>query len=165
MTIEEFAQFLAGTVLLDVALRGARVERPTNAGDDFEGLMFGERADLISAEEERAVIDATLGVRCLEGPTDDETSVATLEITLRVTYKTPRRMDDEVFAQFQAVTLRLHTVPFAREWFRDMSGRMGLRPIVLPLAIAHPAAMPSGQTKVRRKRTSRAPASNSTSSD
>lgn len=123
--------------------------------------MFGERADLILAEDGRAVIDATLGVRCLDDLSDDETSVATLEVTLRVTYETPRRMDHEVFSQFQAVTLRLHTVPFAREWFRDMSGRMGLKPIILPLAIAHPAAVPRGSVKPRRKRSPRAGANTS----
>lgn len=135
---DEFAEFLKGTVLEDLVLWEAFVWRPPRSHLPERALRFGFRARLVEAEENRAVVDASHGVlvRPPDGPP------VRIEVTYRVTYRTPRQMTEEIFRLFRRVTLRLHTVPFAREWFRDVSGRMGIPPVVLPLELAHPAAVP-----------------------
>lgn len=136
-----FTEFLQGTVLEDISIWSVAAERYADKVPDDVGLQYGEASKFHSCEQGRAVIDATYGVRLVrEGSVD---ALAEMEVTLRAIYSVPETMDEELFAQFSKVTLRIHTVAFAREWFRDMSSRMGLTPIILPLALAHPAAVPA----------------------
>lgn len=146
MTSDAFAEFLTNTVLKEVSIRSVHVDRPENSVSHFDELLFGEQDVLVSASDNMAVIDKIFGIKCIH----ENIEVATLEVTYRVTYQTPKKMDAEAFKHIRGVTLRLHTVPFAREWFRDISGRMGLPPIILPLAIAHPAAIPNDVRKVEK---------------
>lgn len=146
---EVFNEFLGQTVLEDISVWEATIARPGESDADEREFRFGERAELIFADKGKAIIHATYGV--LEFA--DSKEVMRLEVTMRAAYRTPKKMSPEIFEQFRRVTLRLHTIPFAREWFRDASGRMGIEPILLPLAIAHPAAMPRPTRPKARKAT------------
>ncbi len=134
---EAFTSFLAGTVLEDISVWEVSVTRQCESMGKKRQYHFGDRAELVSFVEDRAVVHATYGILVKE----DGSEIVNLEVTLRACYQTPELMTPDIFEQFRKVTLRLHTIPFAREWFRDMSGRMGIEPILLPLAIAHPAAV------------------------
>lgn len=135
---EKFAGFLAGTVLRDISIWEAHVTRGGADPDGERSYGFGEDASLVSAERSRAIIHATYGIRVFDG----DKEAVTMEVTMRAVYETPSKITDAIYEQFRKVTLRVHTIPFAREWFRDISGRMGIEPVLLPLALAHPAAMP-----------------------
>lgn len=114
-------------------------ERFTESLPDKLELQYGDAAEMRSSQNGKAVILATYGVRLKEE--GGENQLAVLEVTLRAVYDVPECMDDALFEQFRAVTLRIHTVAFAREWFRDASARMGLSPIILPMELVHPAAV------------------------
>lgn len=139
LTSDQFAAYLSGTVLEDIRLWESSISRGAATEGAKPTYSFGEGAELAESDAHHAVIHASFGIKVLE---DDE-EAATLEIKLRAAYRVPSRMTKELFEQFCKITLRLHTVPFAREWFRDMSGRMGIDPILLPLALTHPAAVPA----------------------
>jgi hypothetical protein len=125
-------------VMRDISVWESGTSRGPSKTEDICEYQYIEHAELISAEADQAEVHATYGARA--NGTDGE--VATLEVVLRVIYRTPSRMSDDFFEQFRKVTLRIHTLPFAREWLRDASARMGLGPIILPLAVTHPAAVP-----------------------
>lgn len=133
---DTFNEFLGQVVLKDICVWEATIARQGNSKVGEREFRFGERTELVFADEGNAIIHATYGVLEFEG--DEE--VMRLEVTMRASYQTPKIMNPEIFDEFRKITLRLHTIPFAREWFRDASGRMGIEPILLPLAIAHPAA-------------------------
>lgn len=144
---EAFSEFLAETVLEDICLWEASIVRPNQQHEGERTYRFGEHAELVDADEHRAIIHATYGVAQMAG----DLEAVVLEVTMRAVYQTPEQMSAEIFEQFRKLTLRLHTVPFAREWFRDASGRMGIGSILLPLALAHPAAMPRRKGKTVKK--------------
>jgi len=134
-----FEAFLRETVLLDISVWSIAAERIVTELPDPLELQYAEQSSLQSADDKRASLLATHGVRLIYPGSN--TPVAILEVTMRALYQVPERMTDALFEQFRQVTLRLHTTPFAREWLRDASARMGLPPIMLPLALAHPAAV------------------------
>jgi len=138
---EEFDQFLRGLVLKDVSpvLLHAELQAGSNLGKAVE-LEFGERATLIRASKTEAIAQVGFAVRVVR-PNSDE-PLAQFQTVYQVTYLTEQTMTQQCFDQLRKVTLRIHTVPFAREWIRETSARLGLKPIVLPLSIAHPAAVP-----------------------
>jgi len=133
---DTFNEFLGQVVLKNICVWEATIARQGDSKAGEREFRFGERTELVFADKGNAIIHATYGVLEFEG--DEE--VMRLEVTMRAAYQTPRTMNPEIFDEFRKITLRLHTIPFAREWFRDASGRMGIEPILLPLAIAHPAA-------------------------
>ncbi len=143
LTSDAFAAFLAGSTLEEISVWEVFVTRQSESEGKKRQYHFGDQAELVSSSPDRAVIYATYGILVKE----DESEIANLEVTLKACYQTPELMTPEIFEQFRQVTLRIHTIPFAREWFRDMSGRMGIEPILLPLAIAHPAAVRRRPTK------------------
>lgn len=145
LTPQQFATFLAGTVLVDISLWEAQVTRGQGKPGGNRSYAFGEEARLVEVDERRAVIDASYGIRVMSG----DSELATMEVTMRATYETPSEMTDETYEEFRKVTLRIHTIPFAREWFRDASARMGIEAVLLPLALAHPAAVPRRKSKRR----------------
>lgn len=144
---EKFADFLAGTVLRDISIWEAHVTRSEADPDGERRYAFGEEASLVSADKSVAIIHATYGIRVFDG----DKEAVTMEVTMRAVYETPSKLTEAIYKQFCKVTLRVHTIPFAREWFRDMSGRMGMEPVILPLALAHPAAVPKA-TKPRARK-------------
>ncbi|GMV35805.1 MAG: hypothetical protein AMXMBFR61_03130 [Fimbriimonadales bacterium] len=170
VSAEEFAAFLSGLVMRSIRIVRCEAEvasRP--ATDDSQALLeFGEDAELVTCEDRIAVVHATYGVRLIVLGADgvpEGQPAAELTVTYRVEYDVESPMTEDIFAEFRKVTLRLHTIPFAREWIRETSARMGIRPILLPLALSHPAAVPhrpapgSGSpTRGKRVRASRRPA-------
>lgn len=145
----DFTTFLGGVVLQDISLWASSTIRLSDRAGGKRKFLFGESNELVSADKKSAVVLATYGVQVLD---DDDQELAVMEVTWRVQYETPQQMTEEIFEVFRGVSLRLHTVPFAREWFRDQSARMGLEPILLPLALAHPAAVkprPSEKPKAK----------------
>lgn len=123
-------------MLKDICVWEANIVRSEERDMGARDFRFGERMQLIDTEDGKTTFHATYGV--LEFSGDKE--VMRLEVTIRAVYETPKEVSAEIFGEFLTVSLRVHTIPFAREWFRDASGRMGIEPILLPLAIAHPAA-------------------------
>ena len=148
----DFERFLRGLVMKEICIERVQAEvlnRSTTGGE--EAVDYGEKSVLISATESEAVILASYAVRLV--PSGGVQPSAHLQATFRVTYGTEERMTDACFEQLRRLTLRIHTVPFAREWFRDASGRMGIETILLPLSIAHPGAIPHGsRSRTRNKR-------------
>lgn len=114
-------------------------------------IEFGHAPSLHRATSKRAEISVLHGARIfLEGEKED---LALLTVTYRVEYETPSKMSPELFDLFRRVTLRLHTTPFAREWIHEQSLRMGIAPILMPLAVSHPAAVgPAERRKNDRRR-------------
>jgi hypothetical protein len=141
---EEFARFLAGVTMLDLRIVRCEANLPgaPPPGQESIGIEFGEDAQLVRSTKTEAVVRASYGVRLVEADAPDQ-EVARLLVVYEVTYATEREMTPETFEVFRARSLRLHTIPFAREWLRETSARMGLEPVLLPLALAHPAAVPS----------------------
>lgn len=138
LTPEQFSRYLRGTVLLDISAWSVAADRFTDTLPEELEIRYAEKSELMSTSDSRATILTSYGVR-IHGAGSSEI-LAEMEVTFRAVYEVPEAMQKEIYDQFKKVTLRIHTVPFAREWFRDMSSRMGLDPIVLPLALAHPAA-------------------------
>lgn len=147
---DRFTRFLEQTVLRDISIWSVSADRVSDDIPEGVEIGYAEKAELKSSVESRAVIFATFGVRIRPKGGDD--TLAELRVTLRAVYEVPEKMAPEIYRQFEQVSLRIHTVPFAREWFRDMSARMGMEPIILPLALAHPAAArrPRRTTKGKR---------------
>jgi hypothetical protein len=149
---DDFAKFLQGLVMRDISIQSLQAEVLEKEGSQGKlDLEYAERFSLEHAAKREAEIAATYAVRLVRA--NEVAPVAQLSVTYLVRYSTAEKMTEACFDQLRRVTLRIHTVPFAREWFRDTSGRMGLEPILLPLAIAHPAAIPSGAPERTQRNT------------
>lgn len=135
----EFNEFLRATVLQEISLWESNVVRTSSQIGPQERYQWGENASLLKSDDRAADILATFGIRIMDG----EIETARLELTLKLAYETPTPMTDAMFDQFCKITLRIHAGPFAREWFRDTSSRMGIKPILLPIAFVHPAGVPN----------------------
>ena len=146
---EKFAEFLRDTVLEDISICSVSAERFVDTLPQEFTMQYGDASELKVSDHCRAVIHATYGVRLADASNDE--AAAVMEVTLRAVYGVPEEMTEAIFEQFKKVTLRIHTVSFAREWIRDMSSRMGLQPILLPLALAHPAAVRNTKKKPTKK--------------
>jgi hypothetical protein len=147
---EEFERFLSGLVLKDICGERFQAEVIDREAVSKEfAIEYGERAELVSSSKNEAIALVSYAVRLT--PRENETPFAHLQATYRVTYHTAEAMNPACFEQLRRLTLRIHTVPFAREWFRDASARLCLEPILLPLSIAHPAAIPKKMAKPRKQ--------------
>lgn len=147
---EAFTRFLEGLLLTDLRLSRCEAAVCPSEGPrtGARAIEFGHDAALVSATATSALVRASYGVRIVA---DDSpgAELARLLVVYDVSYTTCEEMTLELFEVFRAVSLRLHTIPFAREWLRETSARMGLEPILLPLALAHPAAVPPTKSPKR----------------
>lgn len=151
---EAFAKFLHGLVMKSLTL--VRCEavavQPSKKRGEGHAIEFGQDAELIEATPTAAIVRASYGVRIVDLAADTESKgaeLARLFVVYEVAYATDEQMTQGLFEVFREVSLRLHTIPFAREWLRETSARMGLDPVLLPLALAHPAAVPASKTQQR----------------
>lgn len=133
---KEFERFLKGLQLQDLRVRKVAAESFGKGEPEGTQYDFGFDAELVEVSDHSASIDVVYGVRVRTG--DEGALQAHLEVCFRVDYLTETMMTRPIFEQFMPISLRVQTLPFAREWFRDASGRMGLSPILLPIALAQP---------------------------
>lgn len=140
-----FAEFLRGLKMEQIWVESSscNVNRSMLDGADGVEIEFGYAPKLLEATKKFASISVLFGARLLRKTREAETDEAgLLTVRFRVRYSTQQKMTAEIFDEFRKVTLLVNTVPFAREWIHDQSLRMGLDPILLPLALTHPAAAP-----------------------
>ncbi|RMG24771.1 MAG: hypothetical protein D6724_05370 [Armatimonadetes bacterium] len=148
-----FNQFLQGVRMTDLWLQSCQAHVLDRAPISRERkkkqliLEFGFAPELVKATARKAVVDVTFGVKVKRKKQADSKELAFLSVTFQVAYETKTKMTNEIFDQFSKVTLLVHTVPFARQWLHTQSVQMGIEPILLPLAISHPAAVPRGLRK------------------
>ncbi len=146
---ERFGAFLADTVLEDISIWGASARLRDELPDELE-MQYGDSFELHTC---------TTITRQRFMPHMGCDSLKPAQTNRLQYWKSPcapytrcrRQWTKPLFEQFQMVTLRVHTISFAREWIRDMSARMGLRPILLPLALTHPAAVRAPKKRTGKK--------------
>lgn len=147
LTPAEFESFLGGTRLAGIWIKSAECrlsdsELAMNAAQEV-GLEIGFASELDSSSETRTEISVLVGVRLVSDvPGSEGEEIGLIAVTYRIVYDTESKMTDRIFEQFSKLTLRLHVVPFARAWIHEQSIRMGIQPVLLPLEICHPAALP-----------------------
>lgn len=150
LTNAEFTEYLKGVVMSEISIEssGCRVvdRKLLSRSGKASIAEFGYGSKLAKATKLKAEVLVLHGVQVLppdatpsERPVRSD-AIAHLTVEYRVVYQTPSKMTPEIFEQFRKVTLRLHTIPFAREWIHSQSTQMGLDPLLMPLAISHPAA-------------------------
>jgi hypothetical protein len=105
-------------------------------------LEYGLSRKLLSALAKKATAKVTFGVAIRDKSRKQNQELGALYVTFVVEYETPSKMTEEIFQQFSKVTLHVHTAPFARQWIHAQSLQMGIEPILIPLALSHPAAAP-----------------------
>lgn len=71
---------------------------------------------------------------------DDET-VAYLEATIGVDFRSEDPMTDDFFSIFKSINLPVLTWPYLRSFVSDIYGRMGLQPATLPAFISMPSKL------------------------
>lgn len=143
--------FLEGLRLSEISLKScqAKLNDSDLPFDPKITIRLLHASNLIESRETSAVVDTIFLVKLLEDeedypePEDDPelmNELAVLAIEYRVRYETNARMTDAIFKAIKGRTLRLHTVPFARQWIHQTTTAMGLEPVLLPLELTHPAA-------------------------
>jgi hypothetical protein len=143
--------FLEGLRLSEISLKScqANVNDSDLPFDPKITVRLLHASNLIESGENSAVVDTIFLVKLLENeedypePEDDPelmNELAVLAVEYRARYETNARMTDAIFEAIKGGTLRLHTVPFARQWIHETTTAMGLEPILLPLELSHPAA-------------------------
>lgn len=115
ITPEEFQEFLNELQLVEVRIRACECTWLVEPFDipDSQTFEFGHGSQIISASEREAVVSSFFGATVHSG---GKTEIARLVVDYWVRYMCPREMDEAIFEQFRRLSLRLHTVPFAREW-------------------------------------------------
>lgn len=161
LTNAEFTEYLKGVVISEISIESSgcrvvdrkRLSRSTKAPT----AQYGYGSQLVKATARKAEVLVLHGVQVVASDSakgdrpDSSDAIAHLTVEYRVVYETPSKMTQEIFEQFRKVTLRLHTVPFAREWIHSQSTQMGLEPVLMPLAISHPAAAkPASKGRVKQ---------------
>lgn len=143
-----FAKFLGGIRLASIRVESSScvIHDRAKLKDGKAGVVheFGYSPQLLRATSRSAEVVVLFGVRLIrEGAGGEDEEIGVLTVVYGVRYETASKMTAEIFDQFRKVTLLVNTAPFAREWIHEQSLRMGLEPILIPLAISHPAAAPT----------------------
>jgi hypothetical protein len=86
---------------------------------------------------------------------DGEQMGVRLECTFEVHIHCPSPVDRQMVERFAKQDLRFMLLPYARSFVSDMSGRMQIRQILLPLATAAGMARPAGKKKGSDKSTAK----------
>jgi hypothetical protein len=150
---EKFNAWFAGVTLKEFSVWRSFTERHQAELPPSHDLRFGDLAEIRSATETEVEILHTYGCELWEG---QEKPIVQLEVTFLVVYGTPSKITDDAFEQMKRKTLRLNTIPFAREFFRDATSRMGFAPVLLPLSVfSPPARSPDTEPSARRGRVKR----------
>lgn len=139
---QQFLRFIQGVSIQSIEIENCHATvRDKNlraAPESGLDLAYAHESHLL--ESHALGFDASVfyGVRVLPSPdaNPDDSWMAQLEVEYRVRYASEIAITDEMFANFQEVTLRLNTIPFARQWMHETSLRMGIPPILIPLAVS-----------------------------
>ena len=152
---EAFNAWLAGESLKDLSVWRSITERHQAELPSKHEMRIGDLAEIRSATETEVEILHTYACELWAG---HETPVAQLEVTFRVVYGTPSKITDDAFEQLKRKTLRLNTIPFAREFLRDATSRMGFAPALLPLSVfSPPSRSPEPEPPARKRKAKRGP--------
>lgn len=154
---QEFHEFLHGVALQSIAVESciATIRDPGLRSADRKQLRlaFTYESKLALNEPNGFEALAFYGARILPTPdaNSDDSWLAQMEIEYRVRYESSTQIRDDLFTIFQQVTLRLNTVPFAREWMHQTSLKMGIPPVLIPLAVSVPRSVSNSEKAPRGK--------------
>ncbi len=138
MTIdpEVFRRILAGAKLEAIALIGVQcmmVDRNGYMdGIQVDGLQLNASAKYEMMKSDvgpLAVVYQTVIAKVVHG----EIEAMTFECTYQLEYSVQEPFTDEFFEMFRQTTLLLQVVPFIRELAANLTGRMYVPPLTLPL--------------------------------
>lgn len=135
---EQYRETLAGVELEDVRLVRARVELK---GDKAQGIGSSIPAGLMIDIESKATYEYLSEDLCrvvhdyiltARNPKNNR-QFFKIECSFSLLFKSKDRMDDDFFEVFKEVNLPLNTWPYVREFVDNMTTRMHIPPLTLPL--------------------------------
>ena len=143
----DFESYLRHVQLRSIEVESIFAEKSGDAAGVETELLYGDDFQIAETTQLRTKIRVSALVQV--GRLADGEKLAEIRTTHLVEYECQGPMSEEFFDRFKSQGGRAHAMAFVREMISDISVRMGLKPIVLPLQIIFPKT-PASKTSADR---------------
>lgn len=135
---QEYSQILDGMELHDIVLTSSKIEYSGKVlpVDSLSVNITNNSKLKILTENAIHVID-TFKLRVLEE--DQETQFVEIQVSFRLAFSCKVTVSKEFFDIYKQFSLKLNTWPYFREFVQNMTARMNIPPLTLPLFKSGPS--------------------------